>query len=420
MTDRVQSYVDNTSRALREHDGAAYIAAQSQAGNMNITQLQRASRQLEQQGILGQVIFDGLNTDWNRIDRHHNGRLERQDITETMLAQGRLPEHMRNNRLYNTVMNAERMMDQTGQQYFTREEVQSGNLRSQQSIARVSDPLRGHRDFHENSDGSATYTLQQGDLLSFIAQDRLRHELGRAPSTQEIYRAVDAYARANGVDANNIPIGTELRLPPSSEALAPASDRVPARGDTQPRNDQPTQPQDAAQRQPDSRPGVFTLHPDDSSLYPNSDGQYSPSTPPGMANRDHSGEWTENERTNESRTREGNYDAITYDTRVFSTTGRFYLGTDTHAHVRQVTDRNGALVESGVEYDRGVGFTVRTPHGGTHTFDDVRRVETRRDSSHPGEYVTTITEHNGARYQATTNNRGEVTYFRRLNDPNHS
>lgn len=243
----------------------------------------------------------------------------------------------------------------------------------------------GNRQFRENADGSAQYTLRRGDTMSGVAQERLTRELGRAPNGSEISRAVQEYARVNNItDVNRVPVGRELRLPPSNESMVRPRERV------------------------NGTPG---LAPDNAALDPRGRA-YHPLNVPGQveSGRDGDAQYSARSRNNDRTERHGNRDVRTYDTQVGSDIAIPGINPRTNVQVREETDpRTGAMLRSRVNYDgQGADFTVRTDDGNTRTLSGVRQVESVLDPRSGG-YATSLTLADGTRHTMTTERDGRVS-----------
>lgn len=243
----------------------------------------------------------------------------------------------------------------------------------------------GNREFRENADGSAQYAIRRGDTMSGVAQERLTRELGRAPNGSEIFRAVQEYARVNNIsDVNRVPVGRELRLPPSNESMVRERDRAN---------------------------GTAGLSPDAAALDPRGR-TYHPMNVPGQveAGKDGDAQYSARSRNNDRTERQGNRDVRTYETQVGSDIAIPGINPRTNVQVREETDpRSGALLRSRVNYDgQGVDFTVRTDDGNSRNLTGVRQAETVLDPR-TGGYSTTLTLGDGTRHTMTTERDGRVS-----------
>lgn len=66
---------------------------------------------------------------------------------------------------------------------------------------------------HESASGGTSHTIRYGDTMWDIARASMKNQ-GHDPSQREIANEVARLAKKNGVNPNNIPIGTEINLTP--------------------------------------------------------------------------------------------------------------------------------------------------------------------------------------------------------------
>ena len=235
----------------------------------------------------------------------------------------------------------------------------------------------GERDYRDQGDGSARYTIRPGDTLSHIARQRLRAETGSEPSLREIHDQVRAIGQANRLrDLNNVRVGTELTIPSIRDRARPEAAR-----------------------------GVGDNNP---ALAPSAE-NYHPMRLPGQVEqgRENGARWREGERTNDHTAPAGERDVRTYEAPVRN--GTYIFSSPPTAQVMQETDRRtGEIVRSNVRYSGdGIDMSVRDQYG-TRQLQGVRSAETVMDPRN-GNYTTTITTGDGNNHVIATDRTGRVT-----------
>ena len=238
----------------------------------------------------------------------------------------------------------------------------------------------GGRQFTDNGDGTAQYTVQRGDNMWKISRSVMEERLGRKPTNAEVNEAYKQIAEANNItNPDAIKVGQELKIPSGYDQ----SSRDPY-------------------KPIDRKEGGLT---EDAAVRRGEDSVFNALAVPGLPGTD--SDWLKSQDVENVHRPDGSLQRkVTGQINGNGINNPEYSG-------YQSMDARGRLTDSHIEYSYGAILNFDTGNDYQQTIADVKSVDTTVNST-TGNYESTIRTAGGQIWRSVTNSDGNVVSFKQV------